>query len=75
MTDRIPDPWRLSGERAQLARTLLVAAGVADARLDRVTGKADRSPVSDDAEDARNRRIEVTLLRAFDKPEPVQSEH
>jgi chemotaxis protein MotB len=61
-----PDPWRLSGDRAQLARTLLVAAGVADARLNRVTGKADRSPVSEDAGDSRNRRIEVTLLRRFD---------
>jgi len=60
------DPWRLSSDRAQLARTLLVAAGVADARLARVTGKADRSPVIDAADDSRNRRIEITLLRRFE---------
>jgi chemotaxis protein MotB len=60
------DAWRLSGDRAQLARTLIVAAGVADARVDRVTGKADRSPVAEDADDSRNRRIEITLLRDFD---------
>ena len=42
-----PDPWRLSADRAQLARELLEAAGVADARVARVTGKADRSPVDD----------------------------
>jgi flagellar motor protein MotB len=31
-----------------------------------VTGKADRSPVIDAADDSRNRRIEITLLRRFD---------
>ena len=66
-----PDPWRLSGDRAQLGRTLLVAAGVADARLDRVTGKADRSPVTADAGDSRNRRIEITLLRRFEPRETL----
>jgi chemotaxis protein MotB len=60
------DPWRLSGGRAQLAREQLVAAGIDDARLARVTGKSDRSPVSDTAGDARNRRIEITLLRRFE---------
>ena len=61
-----PDPWQLSSDRAQLARTLLSAAGVADARVARVTGKSDRSPVADDPHDQRNRRIEITLLRHFD---------
>ena len=60
-----PDPWRLSADRAQLARGLLVAAGVEDARLARVTGKANRSPAAADAGEARNRRIEITLLRDF----------
>jgi chemotaxis protein MotB len=60
-----PDPWRLSADRAQLARTLLEAAGVADARMSRVTGKADRGPVTDDPRDERNRRVEITLLRRF----------
>ncbi len=62
-----PDPWRLSADRAQLARDLLGAAGVSDARVARVTGKADRSPEADDPRDQRNRRVEITLLRHFDK--------
>ncbi len=61
-----PDPWRLSADRAQLARTLLDAAGVADARISRVTGKSDRGAVTDDPTDSRNRRVEITLLRHFE---------
>ena len=61
-----PDPWTLSTDRAQLARGLLVAAGVADARLARITGLADRSPSGDESLEDRNRRIEVTLLRSFE---------
>jgi chemotaxis protein MotB len=60
------DPWELSADRAQTARALLVAAGVDDPRLARVTGKADRSPASDDLADPLNRRIEITLLRRFE---------
>jgi chemotaxis protein MotB len=61
------DPWRLSADRAQTARTLLVAAGIVDPRLARVSGKADRSPASaEDLADPRNRRVEITLLRRFD---------
>jgi chemotaxis protein MotB len=49
-----------------LTRRLLVASGVTDARLDRVTGKADRAPVIEDKpRDPRNRRVEITLLRKF----------
>ena len=61
-----PDPWRLSADRAQLTRELLEAAGVADSRVSRVTGKSDRSPVADDPRDSRNRRVEITLLRRFE---------
>ncbi|HMQ92271.1 flagellar motor protein MotB [Amaricoccus sp.] len=61
-----PDPWRLSGERAQISRELLVAAGVADPRLARVAGKADRNHVTEEPSDSRNRRIEITLLRRFE---------
>ena len=61
-----PDPWTLSGDRAQLSRALVVAGGVLDNRISRVTGKADRHPVGDGIEDDRNRRIEITLLRRFD---------
>ncbi len=60
-----PDPWTLSTDRAQLARGLLVAAGVADARLARITGLADRSASDPEAVEDRNRRIEITLLRSF----------
>jgi chemotaxis protein MotB len=59
------DPWRLSGGRAQLAREHLVAAGIDESRLARVTGTSDRSPVSETAADDRNRRIEITPLRRF----------
>jgi chemotaxis protein MotB len=61
-----PDPWLLSADRAQTARTLLVASGVAEPRLARVTGKADRSPMAEDPADPRNARVEITLLRRFD---------
>jgi chemotaxis protein MotB len=61
-----PDPWRLSSDRAQLARAFLEAAGVADARVSRVTGKSDRSPAAGDPRDSRNRRVEITLLRHFE---------
>jgi chemotaxis protein MotB len=60
-----PDAWNLSADRAQVTREILVGAGVTDARLARVTGKADRSPSVDDPSDSRNRRVEITLLRDF----------
>jgi chemotaxis protein MotB len=60
-----PDPWTLSADRAQVARGLLVAAGVADGRLRRVTGQADRNPAAEGAGADRSRRIEVTLLRSI----------
>ena len=60
------DTWTLSTDRAQLTRALLTTAGVADARVNRVTGKADRSPAADDPQDPRNRRVEITLLRRFE---------
>jgi chemotaxis protein MotB len=59
------DPWLSSAARAQSVRRSLVAAGVAEARLARVTGKADREPVVEDRADPRNRRVEITLLRRF----------
>jgi chemotaxis protein MotB len=62
-----PNPWELSSNRAQIARAVLVRQGVADARLDRIAGKADRSPVTGNPRDDRNRRIEIILLREFPK--------
>ena len=60
-----PEPWTVSTARAQLSRQLLETSGVDDARIDRVTGKADRAPVIDDPAAPRNRRVEITLLRHF----------
>ena len=55
--------WDLSVLRADGTRLLLEDAGLAPARMARVTGHADRDPaVSDPAAD-RNDRIEITLLR------------
>jgi chemotaxis protein MotB len=61
------DGWSISTGRAQLTRQRLEAAGIEDARIDRVTGKSDRTPVTDEPLDPRNRRIEITLLRQFRK--------
>jgi chemotaxis protein MotB len=61
-----PDPWILSSDRAQIARELLVLAGVGEPRIERVTGQADRAPLDEAvAGDSRNRRVEITLLRKF----------
>jgi chemotaxis protein MotB len=61
-----PDPWMLSSDRAQIARELLVLGGVTEVRIARVTGMSDRGPViEDDPANARNRRIEIVLLRDF----------
>jgi chemotaxis protein MotB len=57
--------WTVSTGRAELTRALLAGAGVPDARMSRVTGRADRDPVADTPGDARNRRVEITLLRRF----------
>lgn len=63
------DAWLLSSDRAQRTRGLLVAAGVRDGRLDRITGRADRSPSTEAPADSRNRRVEITLLRRFTLPQ------
>jgi chemotaxis protein MotB len=56
--------WELSAGRAQVTRAELANAGLRDARVMRVAGKADREPVDPDPMAARNRRIEITLLRS-----------
>jgi chemotaxis protein MotB len=55
--------WDLSLRRAQGMRILLVEGTLDPARISRVTGHADRRPVSDNPMAARNDRIEVILLR------------
>ena len=55
--------WPLSAARAQSARNLLVGDGLEDARFLRVTGFADRKPLTPDPSVLRNNRVEVILLR------------
>ena len=55
--------WKLSAERAQTMRGLLEKAGLDAARLQRVTGFADRKPVAANPQAIRNNRLEVILLR------------
>lgn len=55
--------WRLSAERADAARRLLLEQGLSEARITRISGAAAREPLSDDPYAASNRRIGIVLLR------------
>lgn len=55
--------WSLSSDRADTMRALLQKYGIPADRLRRVTGHADRVPVTADPQAVRNNRIEVVLLR------------
>lgn len=55
--------WDLSAARAQAMRRALVEAGLAEGRVQRVTGFADRRPATADPMAARNNRLEIILLR------------
>ncbi len=55
--------WDLSATRAQRMRTMLVGAGLVESRIQRITGKADRQPATDNPMALRNNRLEVILLR------------
>lgn len=55
--------WELSAERAQRTRLLLEAAGMVAERVQRVSGYADRKPVTADSAAIRNNRLEIILLR------------
>ena len=60
----IDDPtWDLSTARAQAMRALLQGYDLPTQRFARVTGNADRKPVTADAMAIRNNRVEITLLR------------
>lgn len=59
--------WDLSMQRASVMRQLLEQAGTPSARFRRVTGHADREPVTANKLQARNNRIEVILLRETDR--------
>ncbi len=55
--------WDLSSRRAERMRILLDTSGVDDARIQRVTGHADRKLADRNPMAARNNRIEVIFLR------------
>jgi chemotaxis protein MotB len=55
--------WDLSAARAQTFRTLLEGEALPPGRFERVTGFADRKPVTADPTAVRNNRVEVVLLR------------
>ncbi len=55
--------WDLSSLRAQSTRKMLEDAGIDTARMQRVSGYADRKPAVSDPTAIRNNRIEVILLR------------
>ncbi len=58
------ETWQLSAARANAMRELIEAAGLAPERVQRVTGHADRKPVSSDPMAIRNNRIVLVLLRS-----------
>jgi chemotaxis protein MotB len=55
--------WDLSALRAQITREMLEEAGIDTARMQRISGYADRKPAVADPAAERNNRIEVILLR------------
>jgi chemotaxis protein MotB len=58
------DNWRLSTARAQMAYYMLMRGGIADERINRIEGHADKAlRIADRPLAAENRRIEVLLLR------------
>jgi chemotaxis protein MotB len=68
-TDNIPYPdgnysnWELSGDRAQMARRVLVSGGLPDARVAQVVAMGDTAlALPDDPGASANRRIELLLL-------------
>jgi chemotaxis protein MotB len=61
--------WELSADRANAARRLLLEAGVPEARIDGVTGRADRDLLlPGDPRAAANRRIAILVQRAAAPP-------
>lgn len=64
------DNWGLSADRANVSRQELVVGGVADKRIARVVGLADREPqIPEDPRDGRNRRISILVLRQVASPD------
>ena len=82
-TDAIPfragsvqDNWQLSADRANASRRALIAAGLPEARIARVVGKADTEPLEPAHPDAaQNRRISIVLLRQPATPPASAAAH
>ena len=56
--------WELSADRANASRRTLQQLGVPQERVVKVVGEADKDPLlTDDPNNARNRRIAIVLLR------------
>ena len=55
--------WAMSAARAQSMRGLLEETGIDSARITRISGFADRKPVTTNPMAIRNNRLEVILLR------------
>lgn len=61
--------WELSADRANAARRLLLEAGVPEARIHGVAGRADRDLLlPGDPRAAANRRIAILVQRAATHP-------
>ncbi len=56
--------WDLSAARANRMRRLLEEAETRPARMRRVTGHADRAPITANPMESRNNRVEVIVLRS-----------
>lgn len=60
--------WELSGDRANATRKSLTGLGIADDRIVRVSGAADRALMNEeDASASENRRVTIELLRRVEK--------
>lgn len=57
--------WQMSTTRALFFRSLIETGGLPPHRIVRVTGHADREPVTNDPMDMRNDRLEIILLRTI----------
>jgi len=55
--------WKVSSDRAMTTRLMLEQGGLDPARVQRMTGHADRLPTDRNPTAIRNDRIEITLLR------------
>ncbi|PZX18917.1 chemotaxis protein MotB [Palleronia aestuarii] len=55
--------WSLSAARAQVVRGLITVEHVAENRIQRIAGYADREQLEPDPMDVRNNRVEIILLR------------